>query len=312
MTVEGLQDQIALYENPDHTIALDVRVDGGTVWLTQQQMATLFGRDVTTVRRHIANARKEELAGMATSAKFALVQIEGDRTVERQVEHYNLEMVLSVGYRVKSPEGVYFRRWANTVLAQHITKGYTLNRKRLSDLGAMVQVLERADVPEIAGVASLVRAYLPALELLAQYDEGAIAEPAAVAASWEMTYDDARAFVESLPFYQTSGFFGRERDGSFEGIIRGLYQSFAGVELYPSVQSKAANLLYQVVKDHPFFDGNKRCAAALFVYFLQKNGLIDPARPRIEPNTLAAMTLMVALSAPAEKDTMIALVQNLL
>lgn len=163
-----------------------------------------------------------------------------------------------------------------------------------------------------SGDAWLVRAYLPALELLARYDEGIVEEPRCVRACWELSYEDARAFVEGLPFYRASDFFGRERDGSFKGIVRGLYQSFAGQELYPSVQSKAANLLYQVVKDHPFFDGNKRCAAALLVYFLYKNGLIGPDCLRVGPNALTAITLMVALSAPTEKDAMVSLVENLL
>ena len=160
--------------------------------------------------------------------------------------------------------------------------------------------------------ADLIRKYLPALELLARYDEGEVVAPTGQAATWELSSEDARAFIRQLPFYETSDLFGRERDGSFEGVVRGLYQSFAGFELYPSLEAKAANLLYQVIKDHPFYDGNKRCAAALFVYFLERNGLLSPERQLIEPNTLAAIALMVALSAPAEKDTMVALVQNLL
>lgn len=162
------------------------------------------------------------------------------------------------------------------------------------------------------GTAALIRKYLPALELLARYDEGEVVAPTGQAATWELTSEDARAFIRQLPFYETSDLFGRERDGSFEGVVQGLYQSFAGFELYPSLEAKAANLLYQVIKDHPFYDGNKRCAAALFVYFLERNGLLSPERQLIGPNTLAAIALMVALSAPAEKDTMVALVQNLL
>lgn len=157
-----------------------------------------------------------------------------------------------------------------------------------------------------------IQEYLPALDLLARYDEGELNAPKGRPATWELTYEDALAFIQSLPFYETSGLFGRERDGSFEGIVRGLYQSFAGFELYPSLQAKAANLLYQVVKDHPFYDGNKRCAAALFVYFLERNGALGSGDRRFAPNTLAATTLLVALSAPAEKDVMVSLVQHLL
>ncbi|MBT1179205.1 RhuM family protein [Bifidobacterium vespertilionis] len=305
--------QIALYESPDHTVHLDVKVDEETVWLTQQQMAALFGRDVTTIRRHIKSARNEELQGIPTSANFALVQSEGGRTVERQVEHYNLDMILSVGYRVKSKEGIYFRRWANSVLKQHLVAGYTINRKRLESLRTVVKVLSRSDEPEIAGTAKILERYLPSLELLNDYDTGNVPTPKGQEPHWRLTYDDASEFVRSLPFYGRSDLFGRERNGAFEGIVNGLYQTFAGQELYRSVQEKAANLLYQIVKDHPFSDGNKRCAAALFVYFLDGNGALrDDETFLVEGNALAAMTLMIALSDPGEKDTMIALVENFL
>lgn len=306
--------QIELYESPDHRVHLEVRVDGETVWLTQQQLAVLFGRDVTTIRRHIANAKREELQGVPTSAKFALVQDEGGRSVERQVEHYNLDLILSVGYRVKSAEGVFFRRWASTVLKQHLMRGYTLNGKRLEALGSIVRILERSCEAEIAGTASILKAYLPSLQLLNAYDENDVPAVRGTRATWRLTYEDAIAFVRAMPYYGQTGLFGRERNGSFRGIIEGLYQTFDGEELYVSVQEKAANLLYQVVKDHPFGDGNKRCAAALFVYFLDRNGmLVDTSGARvIDGNALASMTLMIALSAPSEKDTMIALVGNFL
>lgn len=303
---------IVLYESADHSVHLDVHIDRDTVWLNQQQLASLFGRDVTTIRRHIANARREELQGIPVSANFALTASDGKTY---QVEHYNLDLILSVGYRVKSAEGVRFRRWANSVLSQHLLRGYTVNRARLEALGTMVKILERSPDPEISGAASLLSTYLPALELLDRYDRNDMTEPEGDRDVWTLTHEEALAVVRSLPFYEDGGLFGRERDGSFEGIINGLYQSFAGVELYPSVQKKAANLLYLIVKDHPFFDGNKRSAAALFVYFLEKNGLLHRGKegqPLIQNNALAAITLMVALSQPSEKDTMIALVENLL
>ncbi len=303
--------QIELYESPDHRVHLEVRVDGETVWLTQQQLAVLFGRDVTTIRRHIANAKREELQGVPASAKFALTAADGKTY---QVEHYNLDLILSVGYRVKSTEGVFFRRWASTVLKQHLMRGYTLNSKRLEALGSIVRILERSCEAEIAGTASILKAYLPSLQLLNAYDENDVPAVKGTRATWRLTYEDAIAFVRAMPYYGQTGLFGRERNGSFRGIIEGLYQTFDGEELYVSVQEKAANLLYQVVKDHPFSDGNKRCAAALFVYFLDRNGmLVDPSGARvIDGNALASMTLMIALSAPSEKDTMIALVGNFL
>lgn len=304
--------QVMLYESHDHTVHLDVRVDKDTVWLTRQQLALLFGRDVKTIGKHIGNARREELNGIPTVAKFATVQNEGGRTVERQVEHYNLDMILSVGYRVKSQEGVYFRRWANTVLKQHLIQGYTINQQRLEALNSIVKVLQRSSDPEIAGTAEIINSYLPSLGLLDAYDTGIVSEPKGDQPHWTLTHDDAMAFIRSLPFYAQTDLFGRERNGSFQGIVDGLYQTFAGQELYPSTQAKAANLLYQVVKDHPFSDGNKRCAAALFIYFLDRNGLLTDTDGKrlVEGNALAAMTLMIALSDPKEKDVMTALVEN--
>ena len=313
MTGEELKQQIALYESADHTVHLDVKMDEDTVWLTQQQMALLFGRDVTTIRRHIKNATGEELQGIPTSAYFALVQDEGSRSVSRDVLHYNLDMILSVGYRVKSKEGIYFRRWANSVLKRHLVDGYTVNRKRLDALHAVIKIMSRSTEPEIAGTAEILERYLPSLELLNDYDTGNVSTPKGDKSRWVLTYEDAMLFIQSMPFYTQSDLFGRERNGSFQGIVAGLYQTFGGEELYRSTQEKAANLLYQVVKDHPFSDGNKRCAAALFVYFLNGNGILgDNDSLLVEGNALAAMTLMIALSAPTEKDTMIALVENFL
>lgn len=311
MTDQELSQQIALYEDPNHLVHLDVRVDGEAVWLTQQQMATLFGRDVTTIRKHIRAAREEELAGIPTSANFALVRFEGSREVQRQVEHYNLDMILSVGYRVKSQQGVYFRRWANSVLKQHLLRGYSVNQKRLEALGTAFKILERSNSPELAGAAEVLQRYLPSLNLLDAYDTGKLGAPEGDAPTWEMEYGEALEFIKGLPFYAESNLFGRERNGQFEGIVNALYQGFGGQDLYPSVQAKAANLLYLVVKDHPFHDGNKRSAAALFVYFLDKNGILrEGDRLLVEGNALAAMTLMIALSDPSEKDSMVALVEN--
>lgn len=301
--------QVMLYESHDRTVHLDVRVDEDTVWLTRQQLAILFGRDVKTIGKHIGNAKREELDGIPVVAKFATTAADGKTY---QVEHYNLDMILSVGYRVKSKEGVYFRRWANTVLKQHLVQGYTVNQRRLETLNSIVKVLQRSSDPEIAGAAEIINAYLPSLGLLNAYDEGTVGKPKGDAPQWTLTHEDATAFIRSLPYYGQTDLFGHERNGSFEGIINGLYQTFAGQELYPSAQAKASNLLYQVVKDHPFSDGNKRCAAALFIHFLDRNNLLTDAEGRrlVEGNALAAMTLMIALSDPKEKDVMTALVEN--
>lgn len=306
------EQQVVLYESHDHTVHLDVRIEDNNVWLTRQQLAILFGRDIKTIGKHIGNAKREELSEIPTVAKFATVQDEGGRAVKRQVEHYNLDMILSIGYRVKSREGVYFRRWANTVLKQHLLQGYTINRQRLETLESVVKVLQRSSNPEIAGTAEIMSSYMPSLNLLDAYDRGEIGEPKGNVPKWVLTYEDAISFIHSLPFFGQNDLFGKERNGSFKGIINGLYQTFGGQELYPSTQAKAANLLYQVIKDHPFSDGNKRCAASLFIYFLDRNKLLQNMNGEriIAGNTLTAITLMIALSEPREKDIMIALTEH--
>lgn len=230
--------QIALYEDPDHAVHLDVRVDGDTVWLTQQQMAALFGRDVTTIRKHLKSASKEELSDIPTSAFFALVQNEGTRTVKRQVEHYNLDMIISVGYRVKSQQGVYFRRWANGVLKQHLLQGYSINQKRLEALGTVFKVLERSSAPELSGAAEILQKYLPSLALLDEYDTGRMKAPQGNEPNWELGYTEALEVVRSLPFYSSSTLFGRERDNQFAGIISALYQGLATKTYIPPFKQR--------------------------------------------------------------------------
>jgi prophage maintenance system killer protein len=279
------------------------------------QLAALFDRDVKTIGKHVSNAQREELSGVATVAKFATVRREGDRMVERQVEHYNIDMVLSVGYRVKSPEGVHFRRWANQVLRRFVLDGVALDARRLGQLGSIVHVLSRSTDELIAGVAEVVDRYLPSLRTLRAYDEGEIEEVAGSSPTWELTYEEARAVVDQVGAeFPADTLFGGERGDALRGIVATIYQGFGGIELYPSVQAKAANLLYLVVKDHPLTDGNKRTAAALFVHFLERNGALVDTRgaPRISNNALAAITLMVAMSDPKEKELMIALVVSML
>jgi len=306
---------IQIYESPDHRVHLDVRLEGDTVWVNRQQLAALFGRDVKTIGKHVANALREELVGLSTVAKFATVQSEGDRLVERDIEHYNLDMILSIGYRVKSSAGIHFRRWATTVLRQHLIDGYTVNQHRLDQVGKVLEILGRADDPMVSGVADVLHRFTYGLDLLDAYDHQTLAQPSSSQeASWELTYDQAREIIDSMRFGSESELFGHERDGSFKGIIPGLYQSFGGVDLYPSVAEKAANLLYLVVKDHSFSDGNKRIAAALFIYFLDRNHSLYDAQGQliISNNTLAAITVMIAVSHPNEKNEMCLLVMNML
>lgn len=306
---------VELYRSASGGFELAVKTDGEAVWLSRGQLALLFGRDVKTIGKHLLNAQREELDGIATVAKFATVQREGDRLVERQVEHYNIDMVLSVGYRVKSAEGVHFRRWANDVLRRYVLEGSALNERRLQELGSIVQVLSRSSDELVAGVAEVVDRYLPSLRTLRDYDNGKIDESPGTAPTWQLTYEEARSVIDQVAAeFPADTFFGGERGGSLRGVIATIYQGFGGVELYPTVQSKAANLLYLVIKDHPLTDGNKRSAAALFVHFLQRNGaLTGPGGSSlISNNALAAITLMVAMSDPKEKELMIALVVSML
>lgn len=309
------EQQIELYRSSTGAFELGVRTTGDSVWVSRAQLATLFDRDVKTIGKHIANARREELQGIPTVAKFATVQIEGGRSVQRQIEHYSLDMVLSVGYRVKSAEGVHFRKWANDVLARYVLAGVARNDRRLEQLGSIVQVLSRSTDDLVSGVAEVVANYLPSLRTLRAYDEGAIQAGTGDAPTWVLTYAEAREVIDQVRTeFPADSLFGGERGDGLRGVVDAIYQGFGGVEIYPTVQEKAANLLYLVVKDHPLTDGNKRSAAALFVHFLARNGSLDDARgvPRISNNALAAITLMVAMSDPKEKDLMIALLSSML
>lgn len=308
-------NDVQIYRSADGEISLEVRTDGDTVWLNRAQLAALFGRDVKTIGKHVANARREELAGLSTVAKFATVQQEGPRLVEREVEHYNLDMILSVGYRVKSAEGVHFRRWATGVLKQYLIKGAAINEDRLRQIGEIVQILGRASDEIVSGIADVLSDYLPGLTMLRDYDEGAIEVGPGANPQWTLTIDEARDVISrAAGQFPSDRLFGTERGDALHGVIATIYQGFAGQELYPTVELKAANLLYLVVKDHPLADGNKRSGAALFVTFLAKNRALVGAdrRPRIANNTLAAITLMIAMSDPREKELMIALLTRML
>lgn len=305
-------DAIELYESNDGAVRLSVRADTDTVWLTRAQLAELFDRDVKTIGKHIANAKREELDGEAVVAKFATTASD-EKTY--QVEHYNLDMILSVGYRVKSPEGVRFRRWANDVLKRYVLEGAAVNQQRLEQLGQIVQILGRANEELVAGVADVLAKYLPGLELLRDYDEGNLDPHPNSVPGWHLTLDEARDVIRSVAEeFPDDALLGRERGDSLAGIVATIYQGFGGHKLYPTVEEKAANLLYLVVKDHPLSDGNKRSAAALFVTFLARNGVLDDqaGQPRISNNALAAITLMVAMSDPQEKELMVALLVRML
>ncbi|WP_022889520.1 RhuM family protein [Agromyces italicus] len=313
MAQSPLDDHIELYRSSDGSIVFDVRTDAETVWLSADQLVALFGRDKSTISRHLRNVFEDgELERDSVVADFATTASDGKTYV---VTHYNLDVVISVGYRVKSVEGVRFRRWATDVLRRYVIEGAAINERRLEQLGSLVQILARSGDDMIVGTAEVLARYLPSLRTLRDYDEGSIDLARGVEPSWVLTYDEARVVIDGVRAeFPEDRLFGSERGAALKGVVATIYQGFAGQELYPTVQEKAANLLYLVVKDHPLSDGNKRSGAALFVHFLAKNGQLADASgtPRISNTALAAITLMVAMSDPKEKDLMVALLMSML
>ncbi len=304
-------NEIILFETEDQAVKLQVPVENETVWLNRNQMAELFGRDVKTIGKHINNALKEELDN-STVAKFATVQNEGDREVTRQLEYYSLDMIISVGYRVKSNRGVEFRRWANSVLKEYILKGYAVNDRRLEQLGQIIRIMDRAvNQLDAKQVLSVVENYRTALDLLDDYDHQTMEKPEGNQATYVLTYEECRRVIDEMRFAAESDIFGNEKDDSFKGSIGAIYQSFGGADVYPTLEEKAANLLYFVTKNHSFSDGNKRIAATMFLYFLDRNqALYTDGVKRIDDYTLVALTIMIAESRPEEKEMMIRVILN--
>ncbi len=313
-----MKNEIILFENQN--VKLEVNMKDETVWLNRQQLAKLFDRDVKTIGKHINNALSEELKNVPTVAKFATVQKEGQREVTREIEYYNLDMILSVGYRVKSDKGVIFRKWANGVLKDYMIKGYAVNQKRLEYLEKTIKLIDiagRIDTElkgtEAREIIKVINNYSNALNLLDDYDHKLITKPNGTEDNKKITYEDCISIVNKLKFNSDSNLFALERDNGLKAIIDTIYQSFDGKDLYPSVQEKAANFLYLITKNHTFIDGNKRIAATLFIYFLEfYNILYKGNRQVIDNNTLVAITLLIAGSNPKEKDILIDLVMNFL
>lgn len=304
-------NELVLFETKDKEIKLSVPLEQETVWLNRNQMADLFGRDVKTIGKHINNALKEELDD-STVAKFATVQNEGRREVERNLEYYNLDMIISVGYRVKSRRGVEFRRWANNVLKQYILRGYAVNNNRITQLGEVIQVMKRTqDALDSGQVLSVIEKYSTALDLLDAYDHQNMERPKGNEAAYILTYEECKEIISSMRFGNESDIFGKEKDDSFKGSIGNIYQSFGGEDLYPTLEEKAAHLLYFITKNHSFHDGNKRIAATIFLYFLDRNGaLFVDGNKTIDDHTLVALTIMIAESKPEEMEMMITVIMN--
>ena len=306
-------NKIVLFETEDRKVALSVPIEQETVWLNRNQMAELFDRDVKTIGKHISNALKEELDS-STVAKIATVQNEGGRKVEREIEHYNLDVIISVGYRVKSKRGVEFRKWANSVLKQYILQGYAVNNSRISQLGEVIQIMKRTEnALDSKQVLTVIEKYSEALELLDSYDHQNMTRPKGNTATYELTYEECREVIANMRFGDESDLFGKEKDDSFKGSIGNIYQSFGGRDVYPTLEEKAAHLLYFVTKNHSFFDGNKRIAATMFLYFLDKNGVLFlDGKKLIDDHTLVALTIMIAESRPEEMEMMITVIMNCL
>ena len=304
-------NELILFETEDRAVTLTVPVNQEMVWLSRNQMAELFDRDIKTIGKHINNALREELDN-STVAKFATVQNEGGREVERLIEYYNLDVIISVGYRVKSKRGVEFRKWANSVLRQYILRGYAVNNNRIAQLGEVIQIMKRTQNSlDSKQVLSVIERYSTALDLLDAYDHQNMSRPKGNAATYVLTYEECMDIIASMRFGDESDIFGKEKDGSFEGSIGNIYQSFAGQDLYPTLEEKAAHLLYFVTKNHSFLDGNKRIAATVFLYFLDRNGvLFIDGEKTIDDHTLVALTIMIAESKPDEMEMMITVIMN--
>lgn len=318
--------ELLIYENKEGATGVTVRMDGETVWLTQRQMGELFGTTPENVLMHLKNIFTDgELDELATAKDFLAVQIEGQRQVQRNLKHYNLDAIISIGYRVNTKRGVQFRLWATRVLREHLAQGYTLNQARLTEKGIaeaqqaielLARTLQNQDLINETGreVVAIIAGYAKTWRLLLQYDEDGLAFPATCQpARGVLDYTRARAAIDELKTAlfersEATDLFGRERDDAIQGILGSIEQTMFGEPLYKSREEKAAHLLYFVIKDHPFSDGNKRIGSFLFLLYLQQEGMAM----NINENALTALALLVAESQPANKDLMIRLVVNLL
>lgn len=323
----SLQNQLVIFDFANGQV--QVRLEGETVWLSQAQMAELFGTSSDNISLHLKNIYKEqELQEAATTEDFSVVRQEGKRQVQRQVRHYNLDAIISVGYRISSAQATRFRQWATSVLHQHLTQGFTLNRQRFeqnaAELEATLALVRKAAAGEALttdqgrGLVDVIARYTQTFLWLQRYDEGLLSTPAGSAGGELPTLDEARAAIATLKAEliakgEATELFGRERSDGFAALLGNLEQTVFGESAYSTIEAKAAHLLYFVIKNHPFADGNKRSGAFLFVDFLARNGrLIRNGEPVINDVGLAALALLVAESAPSSKEVMIRLIENML
>ena len=306
-----MENEVIVFKNGELELEVNVSPEEETVWLSANQMALLFDRDEKTIRKHINNVFNDEEVLRKSNTHFLRVD-----NVKQLVPFYSLDVVISVGYRVKSKNGVKFRKWATSILKDYMIKGYSINQKRLDALNKTIEIQSRMLASSLdidaKEVLSVIETYSNALSLLDDYDHGTISKPKGKNSIYELTYKECKDLIDSMKF--NSSVFGIEKEkGKLEGILAAIYQNVFGEELYPSIEEKAANLLYFIIKDHPFADGCKRIGASLFLEFLNKNNhLIIDGKQIISNSALVAITLMIAESRPEDKETMVRLVMNFL
>jgi len=303
------KNELVIFETEDSAVTLEVPVEQETVWLNQAQMTELFDVDRTVITRHVNNVFKEGELERESNVHFLHIA-----NSDKPVKFYSLDVIISVGYRVKSKRGVEFRKWANSVLKKYILQGYAVNQNRIAQMGEMIQVMKRTQNSlDSKQVLSVIEKYSEALELLDSYDHQTMSRPEGNKEIYRLNYEECMEVIPHMRFGAESDLFGREKDDSFQGSIGNIYQSFGRQDVYPTLEEKAAHLLYFVTKNHSFLDGNKRIAATMFLYFLDKNGvLFINGEKLIDDHTLVALTIMIAESKPEEKEMMITVVMNCL
>jgi prophage maintenance system killer protein len=322
--------EIKIFQLDEGKAEIQVQVENETVWLTQKQMSLLFEKDSDTIGLHIKNIYLSgELDESSTTEDFPVVQTEGKRQIRRTLKHYNLDTIISVGYRVNSARGIQFRKWASKVLKEFLINGYSINEilltqkiEQLKKLQVSVKLLgdilntNELTNDESTGLLKIISEYAYALDILDQYDYQTLTvEGTTNRTVFQLSYSEAIQQIKQVKtFYGSSELFGKEKDDSFLSSLATIYQTYNGIDLYPSVEEKAANLLYFITKNHSFTDGNKRIAAFLFLYFLERNGILyhKNGNKRIADNALVALTLMIAVSKPEEKETMVKVIVNLI
>ena len=311
------KNEVVQFKDGNFVLDVNVSSNGETVWLNREQLSQLFDRDIKTIGKHINNALKVELDS-STVAKFATVKKEGGRQVTREIEYYNLDMIISLGYRVKSKRGVLFRKWANSILKRYLLKGYVVNERHFQDIDYVTKMLDQyrnvgGKLPSSNSMLEFLKAYQRGFKILDDYDHHQLEIPVGQKDTYILHYDECMKLIHHTMFENKGDLFSIERDDSFRSSISTIYQSFGGVDLYPTLEDKASALLYFIVKNHSFIDGNKRIGATIFLYFLEKNhALYKNSMERINNDALATLTILVASSRPEDKEIMMELIKTII